>query len=95
MKTGRDEKTGRFVKGNPGGGRKKTPDEIKGIHEKTVPELVELAFDPATRVDIRVTILKWLTEMDLGKPGQKVDVDARTEGVQMVQFEGELAEWAQ
>lgn len=95
MVNGRDSKTGRFAKGNPGGGRRKKPDEIKDIHQRTVPELVTLAFDPATRVDVRVAILKWLTEMDLGKPGQKVDVDARTEGVQVVQFEGELAEWAQ
>lgn len=95
MVSGRDSKTGRFAKGNPGGGRKKKPEEINGIHQKTVPELVELAFDPNTRVDVRVAILKWLTEMDLGKPGQKVDVDARTEGVQVVQFEGDLAEWAQ
>lgn len=95
MASGRDSKTGRFAKGNPGGGRKKKPDEIKDIHQRTVPELVALAFSPETRVDLRVAILKWLTEMDLGKPGQKVDVDARTEGVQVVQFEGDLAEWAQ
>ena len=92
---GRDEKTGRFVKGYKGGGRKQKPDEIKGISKKTIPELIELAFNPNTRIDIRVMILKWLSEMDLGKPGQKIDMDARTEGVQVVQFEGDLAEWAQ
>lgn len=94
MADGRDDK-GRFVKGCKGGGRKKKPDELNGIHESTIPELKRLAFDTQTRVDVRVAILKWLTEMDLGKPGQKVDVDARTEGVQVVQFEGDLAEWAQ
>lgn len=91
----RDSKTGRFTKGNTTGGRKRKPDELQGINEKTIPELVSLAFDKNTRTDIRVGILKWLTEMDLGKPGQKIDVDAKTEGVQIVQFEGELAEWAQ
>lgn len=94
MADNRDEK-GRFVKGYRGGGRKKKPAELKGIHESTIPELRRLAFDPQTRIDVRVAILRWLTEMDLGKPGQKVDVDARTEGVQTVQFEGDLAEWAQ
>lgn len=90
----RDEK-GRFIKGNTIGGRKKKPDELQGISKRTIPELIDIAFDPETKVDIRVGILKWLTEMDLGKPGQKIDMDAKTEGVQIVQFEGELSEWAQ
>ena len=92
---GRDEKTGRFVKGYKGGGRKPKPDTIKGVSEWSVPELIEMAKNPETRSDIRAKILMWLSEMDLGKPGQKIDMDARTEGVQVVQFEGELAEWAQ
>lgn len=90
----RDAATGRFVKGNKSGGRKAKPDSINGISAMTVPELVEMAFDPAVRQETRATILRWLTEMDLGKPGQKVDVEARTEGVQIIQFEGELEEWA-
>ena len=39
-KSGRDSK-GRFTVGNKGGGRKEKPEELKDIHKKTIPEILE------------------------------------------------------
>lgn len=69
---GRDA-SGRFTKGYKGGGRPKKAKELAGIHEYTVPELIKISKDEKTPIKVRSDILKWLTEMDIGKPRQAVD----------------------
>lgn len=70
-KSGRDSK-GRFTAGNKGGGRKEKPAELRDIHKKTIPEIWELAQYSANE-KVRLDALKFLTEMDIGKPRQSVD----------------------
>lgn len=71
---GRDA-SGRFVKGYKGGGRPKKAQEIADIHKYTIPELIKLSKDEKVPVKVRSDILKWLTEMDIGKPRQAVEAE--------------------
>lgn len=71
---GRDS-SGRFTKGYKGGGRKKKPKELSDIHKYTLKELIRICEDEKTPVKVRADILKWLTEMDIGKPRQRVDAE--------------------
>lgn len=71
---GRDS-SGRFMPGYKGGGRKKKPKEIADIHKYTIPELIKIATDEKTNTKVRADILKWLTEMDIGRPKQQIDAD--------------------
>lgn len=71
---GRDA-SGRFTSGYKGGGRPKKPEELKDIHKKTIPELLKIASDKKNPVKVRADVLKWLTEMDIGKPRQQVDAE--------------------
>ena len=66
---------GRFAPGHKGGGRPRKPREIQDIHKKTIPELLKISNDKKTPVKVRADILKWLTEMDIGKPRQQVDAE--------------------
>lgn len=81
-KEGRDE-SGRFKKGYKGGGRPKKPKELSGIHKYTIKELIRLSEDEDTPVKTRADILKWLTEMDIGKPRQRVDAEIRDNSLEV------------
>jgi len=78
---GRDARTGRFVKGNRGGGRKAIPEGIKTLLQAAVPEacrvLVGYIHDPTIRADIRLECIKVLLDRVYGKPVQGVDLDTR------------------
>lgn len=73
---GRDA-SGRFTKGYKGGGRPKKPKELTDIHKYTIGELIKISKDEKVPIRVRADILKWLTEMDIGKPRQQVEADIR------------------
>ena len=93
----RDAK-GRFGKGNNAnpGGRPKKPPELE-LYAKQAPEkLRAIADDPATPVKIKADIEKFFFEAVYGKAAQAVDLEGRVEntGSTVIEFKGEIAEWA-
>ena len=76
VKEGRDPKTGRFVKGYKGGGRKEKPDWLKGKGTEALQFAYTVMQDASNKTDIRLQAARMLAEYDLGKPKQQVDVDA-------------------
>lgn len=95
---GRD-KTGRFVKGQSGNprGRAKLPDNFKDYAAQAPDRLRAIAEDPDTPVKIKADIERWFAEMWYGKAPQAVDLDGKVEstGTTVVEFKGEIAEWAE
>ena len=91
--------TGRFkkgVSGNPGG-RPKKPVELE-LYAKDAPKkLRAIADDPATPVKIKADIEKFFYEAVYGKAPQAIDLDGKLEntGTQVIEFKGEISEWAQ
>lgn len=91
-KNGRDEK-GRFVKGNPGGGRPKTPDEVKTAFKAMAdgfPEFARKALaDPEVGMAYKVDLYKMILDRAYGKPVQAVEgkMDFSTDFV--LEIEGE------
>ena len=74
--TGRDA-AGKFTKGNKGGGRKKKLDWINGKGEEALRFAYSVMMDDQVKVELRLTAARMITEYDLGKPRQAVDLDAR------------------
>lgn len=95
---GRD-KAGRFVKGQSGNprGRAKLPDNFKDYAAQAPDRLRAIAEDPDTPVKIKADIERWFAEMWYGKAPQAVDLDGKVEntGTTVVEFKGEIAEWAE
>lgn len=94
---GRD-KTGRFVKGQSGNprGRAPLPPEFKDYAREAPARLREICDDPATPVKVKADIEKWFAEMWYGKSPQALDIDGKVEstGATVIEFKGEIAEWA-
>lgn len=92
------DKQGRFVKGSSGNpkGRPALPPEIKKYAKEAPDRLRAIADDDATPVRLKAEIEKWFAEMYYGKSAQQVTVDGEmtTAGKTVVEFKGELAEWA-
>ncbi|MDO5478801.1 MAG: hypothetical protein Q4G23_06505 [Clostridia bacterium] len=44
------------------------PEAIKGIANKAIKELERIAFSEEEPIKIRMDILKWFTELEVGKP---------------------------
>lgn len=90
--------TGKFkkgVSGNPGG-RPKKPVELE-LYAKDAPaKLRAIADDPATPVKIKADIEKFFFEAVYGKAPQAIDLDGKLEstGSTVIEFKGEIAEWA-
>ena len=95
---GRD-KAGRFVKGQSGNprGRAKLPDNFKDYAAQAPDRLRAIAEDSDTPVKIKADIERWFAEMWYGKAPQAVDLDGKVEstGTTVVEFKGEIAEWAE
>jgi len=91
--------TGRFkkgVSGNPGG-RPKKPVELETYAKEAPAKLRAIADDPATPVKIKADIEKFFFEAVYGKAAQAVDLEGKLEntGTTVVEFKGEIAEWAE
>ena len=91
--------TGRFkkgVSGNPGG-RPKKPVELEQYAKDAPAKLRAIADDPATPVKIKADIEKFFFEAVYGKAAQAVDLEGKLEntGTMVVEFKGEIAEWAE
>lgn len=93
----RDAK-GRFGKGNNAnpGGRPKKPVELEMYAKDAPAKLRAIADDPATPVKIKADIEKFFFEAVYGKAAQAVDLEGKLEntGTTVVEFKGEIAEWA-
>ena len=92
------DKAGRFVKGQSGNpeGRRKKPVELE-LYAKDAPKkLRAIADDPATPVKIRADIEKFFFEAVYGKAPQAIDLEGKMEstGSTVIEFKGEIAEWA-
>ena len=76
----RDATTGRFMKGNHNGGRKKIPDDVKAMMQAAIPDAVRylaaLIADESARNADRVRAAEILMDRVYGKPQQSVDLDA-------------------
>lgn len=92
------DKAGRFVKGQSGNpeGRRKKPVELE-LYAKDAPKkLRAIADDPATPVKIKADIEKFFFEAVYGKAPQAIDLEGKMEstGSTVIEFKGEIAEWA-
>lgn len=90
--------TGRFkkgVSGNPGG-RPKKPIELEKYAKEAPERLRAIADDPATPVKVKADIERFFFEAIYGKAPQAIDLEGRMEnsGTTVVEFKGEIAEWA-
>ena len=91
--------TGRFkkgVSGNPGG-RPKKPVELEMYAKDAPAKLRAIADDPATPVKIKADIEKFFFEAVYGKAPQALDIEGKMEstGSTVIEFKGEIAEWAE
>ena len=55
----------------------KRPEVIKGIAEKAIKELERIAFSEEEPIKIRMDILKWFTELQVGKPKALAETEDR------------------
>lgn len=81
---GRDSK-GRFMAGNPGGGRKAMPDEVKEMFKAATPMaaqlLINMMQDDEQRPELRVDCANKIIERVYGKPTQPIDSDIDAKGL--------------
>lgn len=91
-------KTGQFAKGHSGNpkGRPALPPELKEYAKQAPDRLREIADAENTPVKVKADIEKWFAEMYYGKSAQQVTLDGEvgTTGTTVVEFKGEIAEWA-
>lgn len=96
---GNRDKAGRFVKGVSGNpnGRPKKPPELEKYAKDAPAKLRAIADDPDTPVKIRADIEKFFYEAVYGKAPQAIDLDGKVEntGTTVIEFKGEIAEWAE
>lgn len=90
--------TGRFKKGFSGnpGGRPKKPVELERYAKDAPAKLRAIADDPATPVKIKADIEKFFYEAVYGKAPQAIDLEGNvnSNSSTVIEFKGEIAEWA-
>lgn len=93
------DNAGRFVKGQSGNprGRAPLPPEFKDYAKEAPSRLRAICDDPDTPVKVKADIEKWFAEMWYGKSPQALDIDGKVEntGLTVIEFKGEISEWAQ
>lgn len=81
--TGRDQR-GRFVKGNPGGGRTPIPDEVKEMLKAATADaarlLIETMTDKSVPIKLRLDCANAVMDRVYGRPTQPIDgeIDAHS-----------------
>ena len=85
---GRDPVTGRFTKGNDGGGRKEIPAELKEAFRKASWKahdvLVEILQDETAKDSDRIRCAEIILERGYGKPEQAVSLETVSADVGVV-----------
>lgn len=88
QKNGRDER-GRFLPGNPGGGRPPIPAELRELAQAAAPRAIEIALElmeTATNERVRLAAAEVLLDRGYGKPAQAVDVTSAGEQIQPIRL---------
>lgn len=93
------DKAGRFVKGQSGNPRGRTPlpPDFKEYAAQSPARLRAICDNPATPIKVKADIEKWFAEMFYGKSPQALDIEGSVEntGTQTIKFEGVLEEWSE
>ncbi len=55
------------------GAKEKTIKALEALSEKSLKELERLAFDEEVQLKVRCDILRWLTELSIGKGGKALE----------------------
>lgn len=97
-KTVNHDANGRFAKGNNANprGRPPLPPDARAWATKDMGDLHEMSDDETVPVKVRADIKRWMVEMVYGKAAQAVDMDANVDatGRTVIEFKGEIADWA-
>ena len=94
--TGRDAKTGRFLPGNKGGGRKPTPDSVKMMLQAATEDaaklLIQTIHDENAKLETRLDCAKAVMDRVYGKATQPLEGNMDT--AIRILIEGDLKEYA-
>lgn len=91
------DKTGKFTKGNKGGGRKPIPQDIKQAFIDLCPEAVAKIADIMRTSDDNKLVLdaaKTVLDRAYGKPAQALDIESKNDTTLRIMLEGELEQWS-
>lgn len=90
-------KNGTFAKGNPGGGRKPIPSDIKEALTQLIPKAVErlsAIIHDSEDDKLVMDAVKVVFDRVYGKPQQALDIESNNNHTLEVVLTGQLKEWA-
>ena len=94
----RDPKTGKFLPGNQGGGKRLMPesllDKLVGWSEKALEVTASMLDDPNVRPQERLRATEIILDRTYGRPHQSTEAKVETEGTIIVTLGNDLDEWA-
>lgn len=96
-KTDKRNKNGTFAPGNPGGGRKPIPPEIKEALTSLVPRAIErlrAIVEHGEDDKLVMDAVKVVLDRVYGKPAQALDIESNNNHTLEVVLTGQLKEWA-